>query len=83
MMGVDMSCGEGNFEVEYFVEQREGGRVGDLVSVDNTLVFVSFKMGENHLLPVIRAGRFFPNWVETSASRARSGVEEDKHIFLC
>lgn len=57
--------------------------MGDLVSVDNTLVFVSFKMGENHLLPVIRAGRFFPNRVETSASRARSGVEEDKHIFLC
>lgn len=81
-MGVAKSWVEGKNE-QYPVEQSESGGVADLVSVDNSLVFVSFEMGKNHLLPVVRTRSFFPNRVETSASRARSRVEEDKHIFLC
>lgn len=65
------------------MEQSESRSVADPVSVDDSLVFVSFEMGKNHLLPVILTRSFFPNRVETSASRACSRVEEDKYIILC
>ena len=61
------------------MEESQGGCVGDGVGVDDSLVLVSLELTEHQVFIVERADQILPDGVESSARRARCGIEEYEH----